>query len=202
MKRTTSVIAAMAVVAGIISASPAAYAQAKSPSSVGLIDMAEVFENYQKFKDLREGLKDELKSREGEIKSIAEAIQKAQKDLQESPFEKNSPQYVDQEKRLITLNAELKTKQATIQREFLRRESQMYKDVYMEVSKMVGAAANHYGYTVVLRFRRGDVGTEDEAQKILQGMNRLVIYHQTQDDITDRVIQVLNKSYNSTAKKP
>ncbi|QDT39451.1 OmpH family outer membrane protein [Stratiformator vulcanicus] len=198
MIRFTRLAVIAAIFAGFTFAQTEAFAQNKS-TRIGLVDMAKVFENYQRFKDEREALKDELKKRETEIKALAEQIKAAGEELKNSPYGKDSPQYAAQEKKVIELNGLIKSKQATIQREFLRRESTMYKDIYVEVTQMVGAAAEHYGYTMVIRFKAEDVAAQDDPQKLIQNMSQLVIYHQETDDITQRVIEVLNKRYRPVA---
>jgi len=192
--RPTRLAVVAAIFAGLFTAQTDAFAQEKT-SRIGLIDMAKVFEQYEEFKYEREVLKQELQAREAEIKAMAEQIKKAGMELQESPYAKDSPEYAAQEQKVIELNGKIKSKQATIQREFLRRESQMYKNIYLKTTKMVGAAADHYGYTMVIRFRAEDIEAQDDPSKLLQNMSQLVIYHQPGDDITDRVIQVLNKKY-------
>ncbi|MEM7811376.1 MAG: OmpH family outer membrane protein [Planctomycetota bacterium] len=196
MNRLTRLSAVAAAVFSLAVVAPAAYAQA-GDYKVGLVDMAKVFEEYVKFKNFREGLQKELQGREGELRQLAEQIQAAQKDLQTA--DKSAPNYGALENRLITLNADAKTKQATIQREFLRKESQMYKEIYLEVQAMIGQAAQFYKYNMVIRFRRDGVNEEADPQRIMQGMNQLVLYHDEADDLTDRVIKVLNQRYTAQA---
>ena len=80
-------------------------------------------------------------------------------------------------------------------REFLKKESQIYLQVYNEVSKMVEKYATHFNYTLIIRFNREDLDTENP-QQLLQGMNRQVVYYRPNEDITTPVLESLNKKFN------
>ena len=81
-------------------------------------------------------------------------------------------------------------------REFLKKESQIYLQVYNETSSAVEKYAKYHKYTLIIRFNREELDTENP-QNLLQGMNRQVVYHQTEDDITPSVLEFLNRKYNT-----
>jgi hypothetical protein len=68
---------------------------------------------------------------------------------------------------------------------------------------MVEKYAVHFKYTLIIRFNREDLDTENPAQ-LLQGMNRQVVYYRGDDDITTPVLESLNKrlSPDSSPAKP
>ncbi|HEY4261494.1 MAG TPA: OmpH family outer membrane protein, partial [Schlesneria sp.] len=75
---------------------------------------------------------------------------------------------------------------------------------YNETSEAVKKYADFYKYTLVIRFNREDLDTENP-QNLLQGMNRQVVYHRGEDDITVSVLDYLNRRYTPTtptATKP
>ncbi len=88
------------------------------------------------------------------------------------------------------------------QRDFLRKEAEIYKTVYLEVSDAVKLYAQHYKYAVILRFNREDIQTSSNPEEVLQSMNRQVVYFYAKDDITESVLQYLNKKYQPTAARP
>ena len=75
----------------------------------------------------------------------------------------------------------------------------------MEVADAVRKYSNHYKYTLVLRFNREDLNPEDP-QGLIQGMNRQVVFHRPEDDMTDSVLSYLNGKFDEGAapakKKP
>jgi outer membrane protein len=180
---------------------PAAGATAASsaPHKVALIDMAYVFKNYEKFNALREDLKAEVTNGEEQAKQKAEVIKNLQAKLKS--FQENSPEFTKTEEQLARATADFEAFRRAAQRDFLKKESQIYHTVYMDVSDLVKRYAEHYNYTLVMRFSREELDTEN-AQKLIEGMNRQVVYFRTEDDITDVVTDVLNRNYKNAAKTP
>jgi Skp family chaperone for outer membrane proteins len=172
-------------------------AAAQSPSQphmIALIDMAEVFKNYKKFEAMRETLKQEITASESEMKKEIETLQALQAKLQS--LDESSPAYAATEKELATKAADLEAVRKVKQRDFLRKESKIYKAIYMESTEAVSKYADYYKYTLVLRFNRADIGENDNAQEVISGMNKQVVYYRPEHDITDAVLKYLNDRYS------
>lgn len=163
---------------------------------VGLIDMAHVFKNYEKFTALREELKAEIQKSDGQAKAMAERIQGIQKEMQD--FKQGSPEYLAREKQLAQAASDFEAFRKVAQRDFLRKESRIYHTIYMEVTDTVKKYAKIYNYTLIMRFNRENLDTDDP-KKLIQGMNRQVVYHRADDDITLSVLDYLNRSYKPKA---
>ena len=200
MKKFLASTAAVAAIAGLMvigtakaqNAAPAA----NLPHKVGLIDMAHIFKNYKKFEALREDLKVEIQASEEKAKgSVAQMKALEEQMKQTTP---GSPDNVKFEKQLLGLKADFDAYRASMQRDFLRKESQIYKTVYLEVEDAVGLYAKHYKYTLIMRFNREGLDVAAEPNDVLQRMNRQVIYHQESDDITMAVLDYLNDKYSRT----
>lgn len=179
----------------------AAAAEGK-PHRVGLIDMAHVFKHYKKFEFLREDLKAKISDSEQDAKRMAEQIKGLQVEMKE--LKEGSPEFGLKEQKLAKISAEFETFRRATQREILKEESAIYHQVYMEVSDAVKRYSKYYGYTLVLRFNREDLNPEDP-QGLIQGMNRQVVFHQDEDDMTNSVLEHLNGKFdesNGAAAKP
>ncbi|HET6423125.1 MAG TPA: OmpH family outer membrane protein [Planctomycetaceae bacterium] len=174
----------------------AAPAAAEVPHKVALVDMAYVFKNYKKFEVLREDLKEKIQESETEAKSRAEAVQNLQKQLKQ--LNEGSPDFAAAEQKFARASADFEAFRRNAQRDFLKQESQIYHQIYTEASEAVAKYATYYKYTLVIRFNREDLDT-DNAQKLIEGMNRQVVYHREQDDITLSVTDFLNKRYGNQA---
>ncbi|MFG0297837.1 MAG: OmpH family outer membrane protein [Maioricimonas sp. JB045] len=211
MKKTFVWIAAVAIVAGTISFSrttlgqnqgrPAA-SQGQSEHQVALIDMAHIFKEYTKFKTLREALQEEIKQTDAKAKGMIEQIRTVQEQLTSGQLEEGSPDYVRLESQMLKLQTELESFRKVAQRDFHRREADIYKTVYLEVQDAVQKYASYYKYTVVLRFNRTRVEDAENPQEIIQSMNRQVVYYDTRDDLTDPILSWLNDNYAKTAGRP
>lgn len=212
VKRTTLSALALAAFIGTSCFTATALAQnaasqESAPHKIGLIDMAEVFNKYKKFEALREDLKVEIEAADRQAKALANQAKKVSDQLKSDTYKEGSPEYQQKENELIQLQTQFQSFKAQAQRDFVRKESQIYKTVYLEVADAVDKYANYYQYTLILRFSRKDLEEDENPQKVLQGMNRQVIYHRPEDDITDSVVHYLNQMYdrsqgNSSARNP
>lgn len=176
-------------------AAAGANARAPRPHQVGLIDMAYVFNNYEKFKALQEAVQADLKTaRERAQKSIDE-IKKQTEILQSGQFKSDSPDYKRIEQQIIRMQTELEAFGRVTQNENLKREAEIYRQVYLEVTDAIRVYAEHYGYTLIIRFDREALEEAKDPQQILQRMTRQVVYNRSEDDLTMAILNHLNRSY-------
>jgi len=172
-----------------------------APSSVALIDMAHVFQNYDKFKVLREGLQAAVQESDAEAKRMAESFKTLQQKLteQSKQLDPGSEEYGNIEQQLLDEKGRFESWRAGTQRKLARRETDMLKVIYSDVSKMVGLYARHAEYSLVLRFNSKGVEDEMQPQQAIQAMNRNVIYHEDGNNITEVVLTQLNKQYKKSS---
>ncbi len=202
MKRTIIGASALALLAGVLTLSgnawsqnkeaPAAAAASNAPHKVGLIDMAHVFKNYKKFEALREELKEEIGASEAKAKGMQEELGQMQKDMK--GMLEGGPDYTKAEQSIVSKAAAFETFRRAASRDFLKKESQIYLLVYNETSAAVKKYADYHKYTLIIRFNREELDTENP-QNLLQGMNRQVVYHHEEDDITPSVLEFLNRKF-------
>ena len=208
MKRTIFGAFALALLAGVLTLSGNAWSQNKeaapaaaaasnnAPHKVGLIDMAHVFKNYKKFESLREELKTEISESEEKAKFMQTELGEMQKTMK--GLAEGGPEFTKAEQIIVKKAAEFETFRRSASRDFLKKESQIYLKVYEETSDAVKRYADFYKYTLVIRFNREELDTENP-QNLLQGMNRQVVYHKPEDDITVSVLDYLNRKYTPAA---
>lgn len=203
MKRLTLSVLTIAVLATFsqAEAQQARNKNAAPKSSIGLIDMAHVFQNYEKFVELREDLQAQIAQSDEQAKGMVDKLQQLQKQLQETAkqFNQGSPQYEAVEKQILDLQGEFNSFKKSKQLSLARKESEMLKIVYGDVSKMVSNYAAFREYTVVLRFNRKEISADMQPQEAIQSMNKNVIFHTKQNDITDPVLRKLNEMYTASA---
>lgn len=179
-------------------ARPAA-AAASLPHKVGLIDMAHVFKNYKKFEMMRNELKDEISVSEEKAKAMQAELADMQNALKK--LNDGTKEYSKVEQEIVKKAAEFEGFRRTASRDFLKKESVIYLQVYTETSKAVERYADYHKYTLIMRFNREELDTENP-QTLLQGMNRQVVYHHDEDDITVPVLDFLNDRYAKSGAAP
>ncbi len=180
-------------------AKPAAAPKDNTAHRVGLVDMAEVFQGYKKFEDLRTELSAEIEKSDAEAKLMVEKMQKMQTEIQELKLAPGTPQYDQAEKSLLDAKGEFEAFRAATQRKLARRESEMFKVIYADTTSMVKKYAEYAKYTVVIRFDRKDIDENTAPAEAVQRMNKQVVYFRADDDITDVVLSTLNKQYEGSA---
>ena len=174
-----------------------AAAAAAGTHQVGLIDMAHVFKNYDKFKSMTEDMQADAKKAQADAEAMVESMKQIQTKMQS--LQEGSPDYVKQEEQILTLQTKLESFRKIQQREFLRKEAEIYKTVYMEVQEAVQKYAKYYKYTLIIRFNRQSVDAAENPQEIITSMNRQVVYYRDQDDLTDPILNFLNDEYKKAS---
>ena len=197
---TLVVLAASLAVFAQNQAAPAGPSQGTT-GPIGLVDMAHVFKNYKKFEIMTKDLQAEIKASEEKLKLMAENLKALAAKGQELKgiVKETSPEFIEHEKAFTQAQSDFETARKVEQREFLRKEAQIYKTIYLEVADAVEQAAKYYNLSVVLRFSREEIDEAGDPKELIQSMNRQVVYHRSEDDITDDVVRFLNKNYERAA---
>lgn len=190
-KMMLSVLAIMTIAS--TSAVQAQDSSANMPHKVGLIDMAYVFQNYTKFEDLRNQMQAEIEKSEAEGKAMMERLQKMQEEIKK--YDAGSPQYEQAEKTILNEKGKFDAFRAATQRQLARRESEMFKTIYGDVTAAVTKYAEYAKFTHVMRFNRKGIDDTTSPQEAVQTMNKTFIYWNKSNDITDMVLNFLNKQY-------
>lgn len=177
---------------GSASGQPAKGAADDVVHKVGLIDMGHIFNEYTKLKMLKEEYTLDMQESETRAKGMVKKIQDLQSQLKE--LKEGSPEYTELEQKFAKFTSEFDTFRKVTQKDLLRKEAKMYHTVYLEVQDAVEKICKHYGYTLVLRFNKEDLNTTDP-QKLIQGLNRQVVYHRNRDDMTGAVLKMINQQY-------
>lgn len=167
------------------------------PHKVGLIDMAFLFSKYTKFEALRADLKAEIETADASLKARLEKIKGLQQEMKD--LVPNSPDFVAREKQITELAAAAEAERKNLQRRFMREETKVYQTVYREVLDAVNKYAAIYKYTLIIRYSRDDAEVGDDPQKVMQALQRQVVFNRPEDDITDSVLRYLNNQYKPTA---
>lgn len=160
---------------------------AAQPTRIALVDMAKVFKSSRLFETRRDVLKREIMESEETAKSMLVALQQMKKRY--DALDKGAEERDELEKQLKIKFTELETYRKDESARFLKKESEIYLEVYDVVSSEVANHARAHGIDLVIRFNIEPIKDEDP-KKLLQNMNRQVIYENGLD-ITDEIIAAL-----------
>lgn len=157
-------------------------------SRIALVDMAKVFKTSTFFERRRDQLKEKIAGSETEAKKMAADIKALQNKL--TKFEKGSDDAKELEGEIKRKTEEFEGFRKKTQEDIVKAESAIYHKTYQLVETEVADYAKQHGFDLVLRFNSEPLNDQDP-QKLIQGMNRQVVFHR-ELDITDQIIEMVN----------
>jgi outer membrane protein len=131
---------------------------------------------------------------------MTEAIKKEQVDLKQ--YKEGTEEYSRVEKSLLNHTTQAEAFRKSQQRDLIRKEAQIYKTIYLEVSDAVAKYADYYHFTLVLRFSADELSGDQNPEDVMRGLNRQVVYYRSNDDITNAICEFLNRRYQKMAAAP
>ena len=198
MKKTVSVVAlacCIGLTAPAMGQTQPAAATPAAPVKIGLVDMARVFKEYNKFEDMRASLKGEMETALAEAKKIAANAEKVKEELK--LLKPGSAEYIKRESDLAQLSSDFETKRKLANVQYQRKEAEIFQDIYVDSVGVIKLYAEHFKFSMVMRLNSAELDKTNPSS-LANGLNKLVIYHLPQDDITDAVIDYLNRKYTPT----
>jgi len=199
MKRTGTYLAAVVVLAvGAIlwTYSLAQPARATVPATrVAVCDIVEVFDNYQRAKDLTAGMKNVAEKVQAENQQRGKAIDAIKMELDAlNPTSKEYDKRLNEMERLtIERKAWLDYQTA----KNMRNHHRLTLEMYQEIRAMVAQVAKEQNVQLVLHRNRAKVQTRNTRELLQTIAARKVIYAAEAGDLTEGVLARLNQAYKS-----
>jgi Skp family chaperone for outer membrane proteins len=178
-----------------LSAQDRADKQPEKPHKTAVIDVNYVFDNYAKMKQFLEEYKGEAEEADEKAKEYmerAKTTQEVMKGLKES-----SPDYSKKEAELAKVKSDFEAYRSLKTKELQRKLAQMQQTVYLEVQDAIAKVSDYHGYSLVVRVVRDDSG--GDMRKMQSVMNQPIVWHRAQDDMTNAVLDLLNRRYARAA---
>ncbi len=202
MTRLASLLVAAMLLAGPTSTAFAQGTAASSiPHKVALIDISRVLKEYKKVDALRSEIKAEIAKSETQRTAMVKQMKTIKDKLNSPNIQQGSPKAVELEKQGLKVEAEFNSFKKAERTRILRREAQLLKTIHGEIKGVVKRAADAWGYTLVLRFN-GAASDAATPNNVVGQLQRQVVYYRTEDDITQPVIEYLNKQYLKQSPAP
>ena len=202
MTRLASLLVAAMLLAGPTSTAFAQETAASSiPHKVALIDISRVLKEYKKVDALRSEIKAEIAKSETQRTAMVKQMKTIKDKLSSPNIQQGSPKAVELEKQGLKVEAEFNSFKKAERTRILRREAQLLKTIHGEIKGVVKRAADAWGYTLVLRFN-GAASDAATPNNVVGQLQRQVVYYRNEDDITQPVIEYLNKQYLKQSPAP
>lgn len=164
--------------------------QSKEPTKIALVDVSFIFNQDHRFKKEMQQFKNDadlsdakMKKREAAIKSEAEQLKN---------LKANSVEYSELEEKIAKLRADLAVDIGTQRRDLLLKEAKIYRENFLEISKIVAKYAADHQIDMVQRFS-GNPADSDNPESILAEMSKPVVHYDKKLDITPDIVRILAK---------
>ncbi|MBK8270804.1 MAG: OmpH family outer membrane protein [Planctomycetes bacterium] len=204
-RKNTQILVVLCVIAAFATLStqsrgqgepPASTPAAASPSCcVAIVDFVRVFNECTQIKDLN----DVLRKQEVDVQTEAKQRQKVieDKQIELSAFQPGTPDYQQRRKDLIRLGTEANIWLKVCEQDLEAQKFDWTKVVYQDATKVVGELATERGYQVVLQYKPFSPDDTDQTLAAVRRMiqERAVVHADPSIDITNEVINRLNKAY-------
>ncbi len=196
MKTSLVSAALVAILLGGVSLATHAFGQAGAPVSangqnLAVIDVGLVFEKHIRFKQQMDALKADIEQADKMFKSQAEEMNRAIEQLK--TMKPDSPDYNRMETDLAKQQVDFNANKQQKNKEIMERQSKIYLRTYQEVEDAVKQISVRYNIALVIRFNSKPIDSNDP-QEILRGIQRPLVYVDTRYDMTNAVIDSLNRS--------
>jgi Skp family chaperone for outer membrane proteins len=184
---------AAVTIALAIHASPA-LAQAPRPSghNIAVVDVSIVFKKHQRFLAATEKFKKDVQAAEDKLKEEFNMIKAEQEKLK--AFTPGSQEYKSMEAQLAKKMADWQLKGQMQKKDLMEAEGRIYFQVYRELDDSVKRFAERNNISLVLRYASDPVDDPTDRNEIVRGINKSVVYVDPRLDITNLILDDLNRS--------
>ncbi len=165
---------------------------------MAVVDVSYIFKNFQQFRAAMDGMKKEMETAEGQLKTERDSVQA--KEEQRQQFNPGSPEFKQLDEDIARAKADFNLKAGRIRKDFLEREAKVYYQTYLQVSNAVQHYAQQHNIGLVIRFN-GDQIDPNRRESVLQAINKPVVA-QNNIDITPDVLALLNRGGTADGVAP
>jgi len=159
--------------------------------SVALLDVSLIFQKHTRFKQMREAMMADVQKAENDAKAERDAIKGLMEQLRS--LQPGSPDYKAMEEQIAVRQSNLEARVRLQRKEFVQREAKIYHYVYQEILQEVHYYAQSNRIAMVLRFS-GETADVENPDTVIRYINRPVVWHNPQFDITNVILQRLQGS--------
>lgn len=169
--KSIRLILVFTIIFSLVSIASLTYA---AESKIGYVDLARLFDNYNKTKDEDKTLEKEIKQKKEERQRLVNQIRKMKNEidiLSEEAKEKKQTRIDEKVRQLQEYDQQTRVGLG-------QQKDKMVREILKEIDAVIEKYAKDNSYAMILN--------KDK---------RILLYGHTQDDITDEILKILNSKY-------
>ena len=181
---------------------PTAGTQQAAPASrpVGTIDIGYILQNHPTLKTKMDALKSRMEAADKVMQSKREAIIKQMEQLRER-FNEGTPEYDQAEKQIAEQDTEFRLELVKRRKEFESAQAEILFEIHGQISQLLKYFCENTGVQVVLQVSRQPVDPK-KPETIEMAMSQNVLYYDSKIDVTNWVMEALQKQLGTAAAGP
>jgi Skp family chaperone for outer membrane proteins len=177
----------------------ASFVQAQSGPKVGFVNLKKIFKDYQKIKDMEQRINRETEKEMAKIKGLEEEVKVLRDEI--PLYRPGSKIRERKEKELTDKLFEIKYRKDKASYFFAEKMKSGIEEIYREVVKEIEKYAERRSFFMILRVSDADFFGAKSADALkMEIKTRDVLYWGKKYDITDTIIEVMNKKYAEEKK--
>jgi len=202
MRKQVVIATGLALVAGLTAVISDLRAQApgQAASTVAVIDIVKVFNEYRQTLDLNEEFDKRRREVQAEVDGRDVAIETKAKELE--AFHPDSADYNQRRRDLLRLRVDRENYMRLAEMEVRDLFRIWTERTYEQICQTTAQVAKEQGFEIVMACEDLEENLPDANALKQQIRLRKVIYYDERMDITDQVLSRLNRDYEQKGKKP
>lgn len=171
----------------------------EGPTSIALVDVGHILNNHPTMKLNMEAIKAEMTKAQEDIENRRKALL-TETEMVQKNYDTNSPAFKEKQEQLISQESKLRVDFMGKEKEFAEKQAGVIYQSYQSINQAITVVANHYKYDVVLRYSREQNEMDPKKPTSVNfGIQRDVLFMNPQVDVTDIVLNFLQKSMGAAA---
>ena len=196
---SAAVVAGLLVIVGATSLPAQNGPKAAAGQNVAVIDIGAVFKDHVRFKAMMDKLKADVQAADQSFKGETEKINKSVKQLQD--LKPGTPDYKRLEEQVTKEQSDISARASLQKKAFMERRAKIYYSVYQEIQDEVKYYAEAKGVGLVVR-HNSELIDPNNRNSVMAGINKTVVFQQPGLDITNVILNELNRRASSGVGTP
>ena len=163
-------------------------AQTRPGTTIALLDIEEVFQNYKRYKAMLDDVRTDEKALDTFVRGKSKELNIMQTELRD--YKPGTANYSQLESRIAKLKADTTVETELKRKDFIIRRSKASHAAYLDITRTVARFAETNGINLVMAYDKREVDPTNPNQ-VLTEINRRVIYQRSLN-ITKYIIEQLN----------